>query len=173
MPRPSSPVHAKASTKCPYLTLENPHHQRQHRLHNPGVAIRRCGGNLSLCCERHQLFAKNSRAATASILRTHSQCQRWPASGRPRVAARIGFLHLEHGGASRDRTGDLKLAKLALSQLSYGPSFARLAASFGGQARAKIWSSSLETFGGRTPLPRQRQLVEPAGIEPATSSLQS
>src|SRR5690606_10785313 len=25
------------------------------------------------------------------------------------------------GGADRDRTGDLKLAKLALSQLSYGP----------------------------------------------------
>src|SRR3546814_14195737 len=30
VPRPSSPVHAKASTKCPYLTLENPHHQQQH-----------------------------------------------------------------------------------------------------------------------------------------------
>ena len=29
MPRPSSPVHAKASTRCSYLTLENPHHQRQ------------------------------------------------------------------------------------------------------------------------------------------------
>src|SRR5215212_5675496 len=42
------------------------------------------------------------------------------------------------GGARRDRTDDLKLAKLALSQLSYGPSFARLAASFGGQAH---WSS--------------------------------
>jgi hypothetical protein len=28
---------------------------------------------------------------------------------------------LEVGGASRDRTDDLKLAKLALSQLSYGP----------------------------------------------------
>ena len=27
------------------------------------------------------------------------------------------------GGANRDRTGDLKLAKLALSQLSYGPGF--------------------------------------------------
>ena len=27
-----------------------------------------------------------------------------------------------NGGADRDRTGDLKLAKLALSQLSYGPS---------------------------------------------------
>jgi hypothetical protein len=29
------------------------------------------------------------------------------------------------GGASRDRTGDLKLAKLALSQLSYGPKIYR------------------------------------------------
>ena len=28
---------------------------------------------------------------------------------------------LETGGAYRDRTDDLKLAKLALSQLSYGP----------------------------------------------------
>jgi hypothetical protein len=27
----------------------------------------------------------------------------------------------DHGGARRDRTDDLKLAKLALSQLSYGP----------------------------------------------------
>ena len=33
------------------------------------------------------------------------------------------LLHLwkKGGGASRDRTDDLKLAKLALSQLSYGP----------------------------------------------------
>ena len=29
---------------------------------------------------------------------------------------------MSNGGADRDRTGDLKLAKLALSQLSYGPS---------------------------------------------------
>ena len=37
---------------------------------------------------------------------------------------RIRFLHLwklMFGGACRDRTDDLKLAKLALSQLSYGP----------------------------------------------------
>ena len=31
------------------------------------------------------------------------------------------------GGARRDRTDDLKLAKLALSQLSYGPGFERSA----------------------------------------------
>jgi hypothetical protein len=49
VPRPSSPVHAKASTNCPYLTLENPHHQRQFwnsrrcgagRLHKAPVAAR-------------------------------------------------------------------------------------------------------------------------------------
>ena len=33
---------------------------------------------------------------------------------KPRYAAK-------DGGANRDRTDDLKLAKLALSQLSYGP----------------------------------------------------
>jgi hypothetical protein len=32
-----------------------------------------------------------------------------------------GMAAREDGGASRDRTDDLKLAKLALSQLSYGP----------------------------------------------------
>ncbi len=30
---------------------------------------------------------------------------------------------LKDGGARRDRTDDLKLAKLALSQLSYGPKY--------------------------------------------------
>jgi hypothetical protein len=64
-------------------------------------------------------------AVTASISRTHSQCQRrgrTPLTGR----SRIGCLHLwrrsappsRGGGAYRDRTDDLKLAKLALSQLS-------------------------------------------------------
>ena len=43
-----------------------------------------------------------------------------------------------NGGAGRDRTDDLKLAKLALSQLSYGPN-AKIgaAASFG--SRRKNW----------------------------------
>ena len=44
--------------------------------------------------------------------------------GLYRGCPRIRFLHpwkLRIGGASRDRTDDLKLAKLALSQLSYGP----------------------------------------------------
>src|SRR3954447_1531722 len=42
----------------------------------------------------------------------------------PSTAASRGsgfFIPGKDGGASRDRTDDLKLAKLALSQLSYGP----------------------------------------------------
>ena len=58
-------------------------------------------------------------------LKTHSQCQRQrpTAAYRPEAGSRIFILETFHtpGGASRDRTDDLKLAKLALSQLSYGP----------------------------------------------------
>ncbi len=39
----------------------------------------------------------------------------------PAEAGSVVFIPGEVGGASRDRTDDLKLAKLALSQLSYGP----------------------------------------------------
>ena len=42
-----------------------------------------------------------------------------PIRGRSREM--LVFISGKYGGASRDRTDDLKLAKLALSQLSYGP----------------------------------------------------
>ena len=42
-----------------------------------------------------------------------------PRIGRSRILVFIPGKAV--GGASRDRTDDLKLAKLALSQLSYGP----------------------------------------------------
>ena len=47
-------------------------------------------------------------------------------SGRTLMGRPDEFRHVHDGnwlggGADRDRTGDLKLAKLALSQLSYGP----------------------------------------------------
>jgi hypothetical protein len=49
------------------------------------------------------------------------------------------------GGASRDRTDDLKLAKLALSQLSYGPikaNFSKFApVAYGGPRRS--WTFDL------------------------------
>ena len=37
--------------------------------------------------------------------------------------ASCAFIRANNGGAGRDRTDDLKLAKLPLSQLSYGPLF--------------------------------------------------
>jgi hypothetical protein len=44
-----------------------------------------------------------------------------PVAGSGKVALSHGWNGGEAGGARRDRTDDLKLAKLALSQLSYGP----------------------------------------------------
>ena len=48
-----------------------------------------------------------------------------PSTHKGRMVAPDGIgpalLDKEAGGARRDRTDDLKLAKLALSQLSYGP----------------------------------------------------
>ena len=58
MPRPSSPVHAKASTNCPYLTLESPHHQRHHWVR---------------CEERHQL----GRAVRVSFCRDPAKVILW------------------------------------------------------------------------------------------------
>ena len=45
-----------------------------------------------------------------------------PSSARLKLnICRFDIPTFEFGGADRDRTDDLKLAKLALSQLSYGP----------------------------------------------------
>ena len=54
------------------------------------------------------LYRERTRGSGFFILETRARL-------RPAQSAR------ELGGASRDRTDDLKLAKLALSQLSYGP----------------------------------------------------
>jgi hypothetical protein len=43
------------------------------------------------------------------------------AQGAPQPKTRMAKPFRRNGGARRDRTDDLKLAKLALSQLSYGP----------------------------------------------------
>ena len=40
-----------------------------------------------------------------------------------------------NGGANRDRTDDLKLAKLALSQLSYGPVVVEIVVGSGGPGK--------------------------------------
>ena len=64
-----------------------------------------------------------------------------------------GRQSLAFGGARRDRTDDLKLAKLALSQLSYGP----------------IESGGLPLRPLREP--RGAAVVGREGVEPSTSRL--
>ena len=97
VPRPSSPVHAKASTNCPYLTLESPHHQRQ-RWAGPKAGQLGRAASRGISVWMISISARfvigiglhkpppagadrvvQTNAATASILRTHSQCQRGPS----------------------------------------------------------------------------------------------
>ncbi len=146
VPRPSSPVYAKASTNCPYLTLEKStpptttmelDRRRRCRASTPGALqtpgerpsqrlMRGATAQLDNLLQRHAFLPlgrcrppRRNHAATASISRTHSQCQ-----------------------------------KRSLS----APNPQR-------QSAAKLMSSSLECT--------QTVLVERIGIEPMTSSLQS
>ena len=61
------------------------------------------------------LFARASRSSPSQ----HHQAELSPAPLQP-MSDRLGLI-VGSGGANRDRTGDLLLAKQALSQLSYGP----------------------------------------------------
>ncbi len=53
------------------------------------------------------------------------------------------FLAADGGGADRDRTDDLRLAKPALSQLSYSPGRLRWSRSLVGQGRLELPTSRL------------------------------
>ena len=71
------------------------------------------------------------------------------------VFVSIAALAARFGGARRDRTDDLKLAKLALSQLSYGPD-QELQLARQPKLRRKLHQSSfaLTSYGGQPPLLR-------------------
>ena len=119
-------MHAKASTKCPYLTLKNPHHQRQH-----------CALECSSVDDvrHHRIRAAEDRPAHRlddagdgidfknpfTMSKTDDGANAGGRIADTRRQRQTGCLILKTrivGGANRDRTDDLKLAKLALSQLS-------------------------------------------------------
>ena len=173
VPRPSSPVCAKASTNCPYLTLVSPHHQQQHWITLAGDT--KLGRAVSLGftgpCQHHysvdRTFSVRMIIISARLLRctarsktpTNHRLSELPAfslstsSLRCLPVAQSRYLHgidfknpftmskrsqMLHkpprrrggtvslhqtgyagdGGAYRDRTDDLMLAKQPLSQLS-------------------------------------------------------
>ena len=140
-----------------------------------------------------------ANAATASISRTHSQCQRGantPHASARRSARNPVFIPGDNGsssppslfelrraasadksrrlasrsreaaqagGARRDRTDDLKLAKLALSQLSYGP-IEKTQKTLRSRARILCFQCSESCRAAE-------QMVGRVGVEPTTSRL--
>ena len=83
---------------------------RMHEMHLLGYPK-----NLSLfCCQRTSASETCFRSNAGAIL-TRRLVRRWRVSIAPARRRRAA------GGADRDRTDDLRLAKPALSQLSYSP----------------------------------------------------
>ena len=113
-----------------------------------GQALRLTYARLISRCAQRKLASKS----------LHSRCQsarRQPFARRRNWSRRsqrpyAGIQHYRNGGARRDRTDDLKLAKLPLSQLSYGP----VSPTF---LRSRISDPSLNLVGlGRLELPTSR-----------------
>jgi hypothetical protein len=142
VPRPSSPLSAKASTRCPchaldrYSTLSRACARTLARTHAPREDTlpprRSCraddASRTSIAASgpprsrTHFLFTLSNSISRSRRNRTS------PAGARP--AANVGPSRSSvvaasapngHGGGERDRTDDLLLAKQALSQLSYTP----------------------------------------------------
>ena len=131
MLRPSSPVCAKASPRRPCYTLDrsafvpcpekNPGMRsdlsvfrinRSCKPANPAFTCQRTFGNRTPLRGFPFQICVSVVTANFSAIISELGCS-WPATRSCEAA--------NGGGADRDRTDDLKLAKLALSQLSYGP----------------------------------------------------
>ena len=115
VPRPSSPLSAKASTRCPFLALpQTAAHSGQPRTRGPQTSPRAGAHEDTRDPRRHRRPGSRLGHSTPSSPR-----QSTPSAARP------------PGGGDRVRTGDLLLAKQALCRLSYTP--ARLFAALVGQ----------------------------------------
>ena len=154
LPRPSSPVIAKASTTCTYSLDPIALHTAQHfkQLHPLQALTRlpylkllqhvdtntRIPIHTTRSAPTHQQQTMQSLnpmiqsttphiqrqyiRSTSSILLKNSQYPRALATRDDDNTSLTLLANTFNGGANRDRTGDLLLAKQALSQLSYSPS---------------------------------------------------
>jgi hypothetical protein len=125
-------VHAKASTKCPYLTLENPHHQRQHCCVIAVITVIKRFFLFPLHWRlRGEVLPALSNANFHGIVQknpfTMSKTNQLANANGPVIAGATSatanwlptsWTEEKSGGAYRDRTDDLMLAKQPLSQLS-------------------------------------------------------
>ena len=117
LPRPSSPLTAKASTVCAY-SLD---HITPNRF---GATVQ----HFAYLPQRHVWFDRTKTLVTSQVFKEHAtdlnvrtSSIRKCAQCHPRVICFRAFCARKAGGADRDRTGDPLLAKQVLSQLSYSP----------------------------------------------------
>jgi hypothetical protein len=150
LPRPSSPVIAKASTTCTYsldpITLNTLASTSSYRsyfsawLPSPRLATRQRYNHQTqsigsrLTSQRHKpplgIFRKIQSITSSTFLKSNSSLQLCALGVLPRnakliaaMAARPQPMTTEIGGADRDRTDDPLVANQVLSQLSYSPRF--------------------------------------------------
>ena len=134
VPRPSSPLDAKASTKRPsLLEIRTPKQPAGRTVRSSGGKRGRLGEDSHAPPPLTDRAASPSQSGNTSCANARTTCpnqclltmsetalpglapDRRTAGGGP------GPASLKPGGAGRARTDDLLLAKQALSRLSYGP----------------------------------------------------
>ena len=125
LPRPSSPLTAKASTVCAYSLDHITPNRRSSRqpkhymtMLTPIPALLR---KSLVTLSRYQ----RSRASRLYSVRFQIVKERLIASSNDSqtnpIRLRLRLITCQNGGAREDRTPDLLRARQALSQLSYGP----------------------------------------------------
>ena len=123
LPRPSSPLIAKASTMCAYSL--------DHITRNTLSYMSFCYISFFTCITQSSHDSCVMRLVTSRFVK--EQCLKHlihdlflnPVSGVYSLTDRVNgapcFIAHPYGGATRDRTADLLRARQALSQLSYSP----------------------------------------------------
>ena len=128
VPRPSSPLSAKASTRCS-TTLDYSHdqcplgraeHDQKKDLSSDFSKRHILLANISGAHGCGPWLVRGTRCPACRIccLFTISNIRAAHPQGEARTSFDARYKNQRNGGACRDRTDDLKLAKLPLSQLS-------------------------------------------------------
>ena len=122
LPRPSSPVIAKASTTCTYSL--DPIALTADTAQNQGYRTLPTFGAHDAIYTHHPSQPLTSNLVSSKFLKNKEQLQQHSKDRTNRAfgCRRSTGMHTpKRGGGERDRTDDLLLAKQALSQLSYTP----------------------------------------------------
>lgn len=127
LPRPSSPPDAKASTVCPLQLDQKSSSCRTTRARSSRVMPKHCKA-VSVPKRRSAKARAGRPAWTQKAIRLSKTSRLGPLAGAGLSWADGSSKEPSRtkcgeplGGADRDRTDDLRLAKPALSQLSYSP----------------------------------------------------